>query len=234
MTPKPMNDAMWRAVDGWLSARALSEIANDGFAQADIDEFIESPDPVVTGLQLLRFALGQVKPSYPEVIAMLVVPLPATQDLVVSAPNLVAGASASWDYGPGRDVVSLYLMQPWAQAVDEPGEEYRCYVDAGEVMGDGLSVYFRSWRSQADAARGWEFNQAFYIRALVGDDGRGAVEDWLRGEAAPAYDALKADPSVGIPAEDVREEFEAKWRERSADDRVDTGDSGTTDVDSGP
>lgn len=36
-------------------------------------------------------------------------------------------------------------------------------------------------------------------------------EEWLRAEAVAAYDALKADPSRAIPAEDVRAEFEAKW-----------------------
>lgn len=38
-----------------------------------------------------------------------------------------------------------------------------------------------------------------------------AAESWLRTEAAAAYDALKADPSRAIPAEDVRARFEAKW-----------------------
>lgn len=42
-----------------------------------------------------------------------------------------------------------------------------------------------------------------------------ASESWLRTEAAAAYDALKADPSRGIPAEEVRAEFEAKWAARS-------------------
>jgi len=42
-----------------------------------------------------------------------------------------------------------------------------------------------------------------------------AAEDWLRTEAAAAYDALKADPSRAIPAEDVRARFEAKWAARS-------------------
>ncbi|MFT4010862.1 MAG: addiction module protein [Nocardioidaceae bacterium] len=41
------------------------------------------------------------------------------------------------------------------------------------------------------------------------------AESWLRTEAAAAYDALKADPSRGIPAEDVRARFEAKWAARS-------------------
>jgi hypothetical protein len=42
-----------------------------------------------------------------------------------------------------------------------------------------------------------------------------AAESWLRTEAAAAYDAVKADPSRTIPAEDVRAHFEAKWAARS-------------------
>ena len=41
------------------------------------------------------------------------------------------------------------------------------------------------------------------------------AEDWLRTEAAAAYDALKANPSRAIPAEDVRARLEAKWAARS-------------------
>ena len=41
-----------------------------------------------------------------------------------------------------------------------------------------------------------------------------ASESWLHSEAAAAYDALKADPSRAIPADDVRAGFEAKWAAR--------------------
>jgi hypothetical protein len=42
-----------------------------------------------------------------------------------------------------------------------------------------------------------------------------AAESWLRTEAAVAYDALKADPSRAVPADDVRARFETKWAARS-------------------
>ena len=41
-----------------------------------------------------------------------------------------------------------------------------------------------------------------------------ASDSWLRTEAAAAYDALKADPSQALPAENVRAGFEAKWAAR--------------------
>ena len=43
----------------------------------------------------------------------------------------------------------------------------------------------------------------------------GAAEEWLRSQAAAAFDALRADPSRAIPTEDVRARFEAKWAARS-------------------
>lgn len=45
-----------------------------------------------------------------------------------------------------------------------------------------------------------------------------AADDWLHSDAAAAYDALKADPSRAIPAEDVRARFEAKWAAHSGPD----------------
>ena len=39
------------------------------------------------------------------------------------------------------------------------------------------------------------------LRALQERDA--AIENWLRSEVVPAYDAMKADPSLGIPAKKV-------------------------------
>lgn len=39
------------------------------------------------------------------------------------------------------------------------------------------------------------------LRALQERDH--AVEDWLRNQVAPTYDAMRADPSRGIPAQSV-------------------------------
>lgn len=38
-----------------------------------------------------------------------------------------------------------------------------------------------------------------------------AARAWLHTEVATAYDALKAEPSRAIPAEEVRARFEARW-----------------------
>lgn len=55
------------------------------------------------------------------------------------------------------------------------------------------------------------------LRALQERDE--AVERWLRDEVAPVYDAMKADPSRGIPADDVfaavRAHHAARFKDRA-------------------
>lgn len=55
------------------------------------------------------------------------------------------------------------------------------------------------------------------LRALQARDR--AVEAWLRSEVAPAYDAMKADPSRRIAAPQVREALAAEHRRRQAKTR---------------
>ena len=46
------------------------------------------------------------------------------------------------------------------------------------------------------------------LRSLQEHD---AVEEWLRDEVLPTYDAMIADPSRGIPAEEVRRTLHARF-----------------------
>jgi putative addiction module CopG family antidote len=46
------------------------------------------------------------------------------------------------------------------------------------------------------------------LRTLLARDR--AVEDWMRGQVGPAYDALKADPSRALTAKQVRERLAAE------------------------
>jgi antitoxin ParD1/3/4 len=46
-----------------------------------------------------------------------------------------------------------------------------------------------------------------------------AMEDWLREKVAPAYDALKADPSRAISADHVRATLSAQHRKATAKKR---------------
>jgi antitoxin ParD1/3/4 len=54
------------------------------------------------------------------------------------------------------------------------------------------------------------------LRALQERDA--AVERWLREEVAPVYDAMKADPSRGIPAEQDFAEIRALHARRLKDE----------------
>ncbi len=49
------------------------------------------------------------------------------------------------------------------------------------------------------------------LRALMARDR--AMENWLREKAAPAFDALKADPSRALTAVEVRNRLAAEHRE---------------------
>ena len=50
------------------------------------------------------------------------------------------------------------------------------------------------------------------LRALQARDA--AVEKWLRDEAAKSYDEYAADPSIGIPADEVMARLRASYRAR--------------------
>jgi antitoxin ParD1/3/4 len=52
------------------------------------------------------------------------------------------------------------------------------------------------------------------LRALQERDA--AVERWLKDEVVPTYDAMKADPSQGIPAKAVFAEVRARYSRRKA------------------
>lgn len=52
------------------------------------------------------------------------------------------------------------------------------------------------------------------LRALMARDH--AMENWLQGQVGPAYDALKADPSRAVTAEQVRKRLAAEHKKTSA------------------
>jgi putative addiction module CopG family antidote len=52
------------------------------------------------------------------------------------------------------------------------------------------------------------------LRTLLARDA--AIENWLRGEVAKSYDEFAADPSIGIPVDEVMARMRASYRERLA------------------
>jgi antitoxin ParD1/3/4 len=71
--------------------------------------------------------------------------------------------------------------------------EHAAFIDAKVASGD--------YASASEVVRAG-------LRALQERDA--AVERWLRDEVAPAYEAMKADPSRGIAAETVFSEVRAR------------------------
>jgi antitoxin ParD1/3/4 len=55
------------------------------------------------------------------------------------------------------------------------------------------------------------------LRTLLARDR--AVEDWLRDKVAPAYDALKADPTRAVSVDNVRAALAAEHRKATAKKR---------------
>jgi antitoxin ParD1/3/4 len=70
--------------------------------------------------------------------------------------------------------------------------EHAAFIDAKVAAGD--------YASASEVVRAG-------LRALQERDA--AIERWLREEVAPAYDAMKADPSRGMAAEQVFDEIRA-------------------------
>ena len=52
------------------------------------------------------------------------------------------------------------------------------------------------------------------LRALMARDR--AVDQWLRDQVGPAYDALKADPSRGVTVKQVRERLTAEHKKATS------------------
>ncbi len=77
-------------------------------------------------------------------------------------------------------------------------EEHAAYIDEKVKSGD--------YASASEVVRAG-------LRALQERDR--AVEDWLRNQVAPAYDAMRADPSRGIPAQSVFDELRAAHAQKS-------------------
>ncbi len=50
------------------------------------------------------------------------------------------------------------------------------------------------------------------LRALAARDA--AIDNWLRDEVAKSYDEFAADPSIGIPADEIMARLRASYRTR--------------------
>lgn len=153
-------------VDRWLSTYALQELAKEDFAQIDIDELFDTPpqDAVRVGLDCLHLALEKARVAHPEVDGFLTIPLPASESLVTEAPELATHVEKRWTYGPGIEVVGLYLVHSRVWRAFEAGEDYRRHLPDRDLLPSGYAAYYRSWRTDGEAVAGWDYNRAIYVR----------------------------------------------------------------------
>lgn len=155
------------AVSRWLSTHALRELDDADFAQIDIDELFDEPpeDAVRVGLQCLQLALEEARATHSDLDGMLTIPLPASDSLDTEAPGLATSVEKQWTYGPGIEVVGVYLLNARLWRAYEAAEDYRRHLPAKDLLPSGYVAYYRSWRTDAEAASGWEYNRTIYVRS---------------------------------------------------------------------
>lgn len=154
------------AVNAWLSKWALPELTADGYAQIDLDELFDDPpaQAVSIGLQCLQIAVAEARRTRGEVDGILTVPLPWSDSFVQDSPEFGEVLAEPWTFGPGREVPGLYLVRGSIWRTYVPVEEYRRHLPTDGSLPPGYVAYYRTWRSEADASKGWEYARTIYVR----------------------------------------------------------------------
>jgi hypothetical protein len=145
------------AVTAWLAKSVPAELDTAGFARIDIDALLEVPPPlaVETGLVCLELATILARQDSPDVDGSLTIPLPASDTMAQDSPTIQELLAQVWEYGPGRDVPVLSLVEPrrWRQYADV--EEYRRHLQAEDSLPPGYAAYYRTWRTQEEMTPPW-------------------------------------------------------------------------------
>lgn len=153
----------------WVG-RALVSLESTEFQQIDLDDLLGHVpgDAVDVGVRCLDLAraesrgFGSVSPD-----SLLVVPLPHSKTLSLTSPDVDGLLASSWQSGPGLAVPGLYLVRSTSWGRYEQVEEYRRHLPAEANLGSDYAVYYRCWRSVKEAAAGWEYNRAVYVRSVT-------------------------------------------------------------------
>jgi hypothetical protein len=153
-------------VAAWWERAAKRQLAEDGFAQIDIDEITDDPplDAARAGLEYLLLAIDFLRRSRTPADGILTIPLGSSGTLDTEPPRLDQLLATAWTYGPGLEVPGLYLVTATTLAMYEPSEEYLIDITGTAVLPKGLSAYYRCWRLTEDAKRGWEYDRTIYVR----------------------------------------------------------------------
>lgn len=163
MDPQPQ-----LAVDNWLSSWAIQELATSELAQIDIDELFNEPPEfaVRVGLECLQLALAQAHQTDTDLEGLLTIPLAWSEALDTALPSLSSIFAERWTYGPGLEVVGLYLVRPRVWRHYEAGEQYRHNLVGGDLP-PGYVAYYQCSRTDTDASSGSEYARTIYIRSTT-------------------------------------------------------------------
>jgi hypothetical protein len=154
-------------IASWWERWAAHELLESGFAQIDIDELVDDPPQRATAeaVKALEVALGIARRFDPATMGLVTIPLEPSGTLVTDSPNVAELFATAWIYGLGRVVPGIYLLSPSIHDAMEH-EDFRLdLTDSTGVLPDGFTAYYRCWRTEDEAARGWEYDRTVYVRS---------------------------------------------------------------------
>ncbi len=148
---------------------AREELSAARFAQIDLDDLLVPPprSAVRAALRCVRLACEEVRDVVPQVVGLVVAPLPEADTLTLEGPPMDDLLRRPWEFGPGRSVPGLYLLADWSWSrVWEAGagEEYRRTLPTGVLEGQVWEAYYRTWRTLGrESGHAREYDRAVYI-----------------------------------------------------------------------
>lgn len=149
-----MSSEQEAAGEAWAQG-AANELESNGFATVDLDDLLHDPPllAVQAAMECLQSAVTTVRRIGADADGMVAVPLAVSSSLTHESHSTVDVLTQPWEYGPGRQVPGLHLLSPAHWRLYEPVEKY--LRDLGsQGLPDGYVAYYRTWRSEADAAKG--------------------------------------------------------------------------------
>jgi hypothetical protein len=151
----------------WVPA-ALVHLDTHTFADVDLD-YLFDPPPVQAAMEALLClpdALALGRETLGDVQGAAIIPIDGSSlELRTDFPPFEASLEQRWQYGPGLQVPTIYLLRPDAWHEATGAEEYRYPVSVSALLGSGFHGYYRCLRSSEDAARGWEYSRHFVVRS---------------------------------------------------------------------
>jgi hypothetical protein len=160
------------AVDRWVPA-ARAELSVARFAQIDLDDLVGPPPPLAVraALRCMELACEGIRDAVPEVVGLVLVPLPAAGRLTPEAPTIDELLGRPWQFGPGRSVPGVYLLADpsWSLGWDaEVSEEYRRAMPTGALEGATYRAYYRTWKVLGgEDGSPPEYDRAVYITSSL-------------------------------------------------------------------